>query len=53
MIGSEDCRTEEQKERNGPGGRIVSGAAEGRAGGRKSESGQFLISDQNVTKGLA
>ena len=38
VIGSVDCRTEERKELEGPGERTVSGAAEGRAEGRKSES---------------
>ena len=48
VIGSADYRTEERKERKGPGERTVSGAAEGRAGGRKSESEQKLLANRTV-----
>ena len=43
VIGSVEYRSKERKELEGPGGRTVSGAAEGRAGGRKSKSVTELI----------
>ena len=52
MIGSADCRTEERTERKGPGGRTASGAAKGRAGGRKSESEENRIGRRASQFGL-